>query len=122
MTQDIDTTEPTKAELQQRISELETTVDQLQTEIESQSASLTPTRRRLIGGGVAGLLGLGAGVGVNTVSAGSSQVGTIGDRANNELVDIEAEDAQIDKLQLTELTSNPSSLSTGQIWYRTDLD
>jgi len=68
------------SQLEQRIDELEETIRQM-----------LPSRREAIGMGVAGLAG--ASLMSGTASAGSSQVGTIGDNSN--LVDLVAEDVTI---------------------------
>jgi len=68
------------SQLEQRIDELEATIRQM-----------LPSRREAIGMGVAGLAG--ASLMSGTASAGSAQVGTIGDNSN--LVDLVAEDVTI---------------------------
>jgi len=68
------------SQLEQRIDELEATIRQM-----------LPSRREAIGMGVAGLAG--ASLMSGTASAGSAQVGTIGDSSN--LVDLVAEDVTI---------------------------
>jgi len=68
------------SQLEQRIDELEETIRQM-----------LPSRREAIGMGVAGLAG--ASLMSGTASAGSAQVGTIGDNTN--LVDLVAEDVTI---------------------------
>jgi len=75
------TDEPDTAELENRIDELEETIQRM-----------LPNRREVIGMAGAGLAG--AGLMSGTASAGSSSVGTIGN-APNDLVDIEAEDVTI---------------------------
>jgi len=78
------------SQLEQRIDELEATIRQM-----------LPSRREAIGMGVAGLAG--ASLMTGTASAGSAQVGTIGDNSN--LVDLVAEDVTITD------TLNTASLS-----------
>jgi len=80
MTEDQYTDSADVSQLEQRIDELEETIRQM-----------LPSRREAIGMGVAGLAG--ASLMSGTASAGSSQVGTIGD-ANN-LVDVQAEDIDV---------------------------
>jgi hypothetical protein len=109
-------TDPTKEDLRQRIAELEQTVAELETEIEQQdkndSDSLIPTG--VIGSGV-GLLGLGA-----LGGSASAQAGTIG--TTTDPIDLVVEDVSADRLRLTELTSDPSNLPSGTMFYRGDLD
>jgi len=78
------------SQLEQRIDELEDTI-----------RNMLPSRREAIGMGVAGLAG--ASLMSGTASAGSAQVGTIGDNSN--LVDLVAEDVTITD------TLNTASLS-----------
>jgi len=78
------------SQLEQRIDELEATI-----------RKMLPSRREAIGMGVAGLAG--ASLMSGTASAGSAQVGTIGDNSN--LVDLVAEDVTITD------TLNTASLS-----------
>jgi len=82
------------SQLEQRIDELEETIRQM-----------LPSRREAIGMGVAGLAG--ASLMSGTASAGSAQVGTIGDASN--LVDLVAEDVTItDTLNTASLASAPA--------------
>jgi len=69
------------------VSHLETRIDELEETIRK----MLPSRREALGMGVAGLAG--ASLMSGTASAGSAQVGTIGDASN--LVDIVAEDVTI---------------------------
>jgi len=69
------------------VSQLETRIDELEATIRK----MLPSRREALGMGVAGLAG--ASLMSGTASAGSSQVGTIGDNSN--LVDLVAEDVTI---------------------------
>jgi len=71
----------------ERIAELEDRIEQLDATIRK----MLPSRREALGLGVAGLAG--ASLMSGTASAGSSQVGTIGD--SNNLVDVEAEDIDV---------------------------
>jgi len=80
MTEDQYTEEADVSHLEQRIDELEETIRQM-----------LPSRREALGMGVAGLAG--ASLMSGTASAGSAQVGTIGDASN--LVDLVAEDVTI---------------------------
>jgi len=77
MTEDQYTDDADVSQLEQRIDELEETIRQM-----------LPSRREALGMGVAGLAG--ASLMSGTASAGSAQVGTIGDVSN--LVDVHAED------------------------------
>jgi len=79
------------------VSQLETRIDELEETIRK----MLPSRREAIGMGVAGLAG--ASLMSGTASAGSAQVGTIGDNSN--LVDLVAEDVTITD------TLNTASLS-----------
>jgi len=79
------------------VSQLETRIDELEATIRK----MLPSRREALGMGVAGLAG--ASLMSGTASAGSSQVGTIGDSSN--LVDLVAEDVIITD------TLNTASLS-----------
>jgi len=90
MTEDQYTDDADVSQLEQRIDELEETIRQM-----------LPSRREAIGMGVAGLAG--ASLMSGTASAGSAQVGTIGDNSN--LVDLVAEDVTITD------TLNTASLS-----------
>jgi len=69
------------------VSQLETRIDELEETIRK----MLPSRREALGMGVAGLAG--ASLMSGTASAGSGQVGTIGDSSN--LVDLVAEDVTI---------------------------
>jgi len=69
------------------VSQLETRIDELEATIRK----MLPSRREALGMGVAGLAG--ASLMSGTASAGSAQVGTIGDPSN--LVDVEAEDIDV---------------------------
>jgi len=80
MTEESYTDDVDVSQLEQRIDELEATI-----------RKMLPSRREALGMGVAGLAG--ASLMSGTASAGSAQVGTIGD--SNNLVDIEAEDVNI---------------------------
>jgi len=90
MTEDQYTDDADVSQLEQRIDELEETIRQM-----------LPSRREALGMGVAGLAG--ASLMSGTASAGSAQVGTIGD--SNNLVDLVAEDVTITD------TLNTASLS-----------
>jgi len=90
MTEESYTDDADVSQLEQRIDELEATIRQM-----------LPSRREAIGMGVAGLAG--ASLMSGTASAGSAQVGTIGDNSN--LVDLVAEDVTITD------TLNTASLS-----------
>jgi len=90
MTEESYTDDADVSQLEQRIDELEETIRQM-----------LPSRREAIGMGVAGLAG--ASLMSGTASAGSAQVGTIGDNSN--LVDLVAEDVTITD------TLNTASLS-----------
>jgi len=90
MTKDQYTDDADVSHLEERIDELEETIRQM-----------LPSRREAIGMGVAGLAG--ASLMSGTASAGSAQVGTIGDNSN--LVDLVAEDVTITD------TLNTASLS-----------
>jgi len=90
MTEDQYTDDADVSQLEQRIDELEATI-----------RKMLPSRREAIGMGVAGLAG--ASLMSGTASAGSAQVGTIGDNSN--LVDLVAEDVTITD------TLNTASLS-----------
>jgi len=90
MTEDQYTDDADVSQLEQRIDELEETI-----------RKMLPSRREALGMGVAGLAG--ASLMSGTASAGSSQVGTIGDNSN--LVDLVAEDVTITD------TLNTASLS-----------
>jgi hypothetical protein len=79
------------------VSHLETRIDELEATIRK----MLPSRREALGMGVAGLAG--ASLMSGTASAGSAQVGTIGDSSN--LVDLVAEDVTITD------TLNTASLS-----------
>ena len=79
------------------VSQLETRIDELEATIRK----MLPSRREALGMGVAGLAG--ASLMSGTASAGSAQVGTIGDNSN--LVDLVAEDVTITD------TLNTASLS-----------
>jgi len=79
------------------VSHLETRIDELEETIRK----MLPSRREALGMGVAGLAG--ASLMSGTASAGSAQVGTIGDNSN--LVDLVAEDVTITD------TLNTASLS-----------
>jgi len=79
------------------VSHLETRIDELEATIRK----MLPSRREALGMGVAGLAG--ASLMSGTASAGSAQVGTIGDNSN--LVDLVAEDVTITD------TLNTASLS-----------
>jgi len=82
------------SQLEQRIDELEETIRQM-----------LPSRREALGMGVAGLAG--ASLMSGTASAGSAQVGTIGDNSN--LVDLVAEDVTItDTLNTASISSAPA--------------
>jgi len=72
---------------EKRVEDLEKRID----ELESMVRSTFPSRRDALKLGVAGVAGAAAMSG--TASAGSSQVGTIGD--SNNLVDVEAEDINV---------------------------
>jgi len=92
-----------------KISRLEDRIDQL----EATTKKMMPTRRDALKFGGAAAIGAAAMSG--TASAGSSQVGTIGDASN--LVDIEAEDVNVsDTLTTQTLDSsdidNSSTLTT----------
>jgi len=80
MTEESYTDDADVSQLEHRIDELEATIRQM-----------LPSRREAIGMGVAGLAG--ASLMSGTASAGSAQVGTIGDASN--LVDVEAEDIDV---------------------------
>jgi len=80
MTEESYTDDADVSQLEQRIDELEATI-----------RKMLPSRREAIGMGVAGLAG--ASLMSGTASAGSAQVGTIGD--SNNLVDVEAEDVNV---------------------------
>jgi len=80
MTEETYTDDEDVSQLEQRIDELEATI-----------RKMLPSRREAIGMGVAGLAG--ASLMSGTASAGSAQVGTIGDASN--LVDLVAEDVTI---------------------------
>jgi hypothetical protein len=83
------------------VSQLETRIDELEATIRK----MLPSRREAIGMGVAGLAG--ASLMSGTASAGSAQVGTIGDNSN--LVDLVAEDVTItDTLNTASLASAPA--------------
>jgi len=84
----------------ERIAELEDRIEQLDATIRK----MLPSRREALGMGVAGLAG--ASLMSGTASAGSAQVGTIGD--SNNLVDIEAEDVNVSD------TINGASVSGAQ--------
>jgi len=90
MTEESYTDDADVSQLEQRIEELEETIRQM-----------LPSRREALGMGVAGLAG--ASLMSGTASAGSAQVGTIGDNSN--LVDLVAEDVTITD------TLNTASLS-----------
>jgi len=90
MTEESYTDDADVSQLEQRIDELEATI-----------RKMLPSRREAIGMGVAGLAG--ASLMSGTASAGSAQVGTIGDNSN--LVDLVAEDVTITD------TLNTASLS-----------
>jgi len=81
-TDDTDVSQP-----QQRIAELENRIEQL----EATTKKMMPTRRDALKYGGAAAIGAAAMSG--TASAGSSQIGTIGDASN--LVDVEAEDINV---------------------------
>jgi len=94
MTEESYTDNADVSQLEQRIDELEETIRQM-----------LPSRREAIGMGVAGLAG--ASLMSGTASAGSAQVGTIGDASN--LVDLVAEDVTItDTLNTASLSSAPA--------------
>jgi len=80
MTEEKYTDDADVSQLEHRIDELEATI-----------RKMLPSRREAIGMGVAGLAG--ASLMSGTASAGSSQVGTIGDASN--LVDLVAEDVTV---------------------------
>jgi len=80
MTEDQYTDDADVSQLESRIDELEATI-----------RKMLPSRREALGMGVAGLAG--ASLMSGTASAGSAQVGTIGDNSN--LVDLVAEDVTI---------------------------
>jgi len=90
MTEESYTDDADVSQLEQRIDELEATI-----------RKMLPSRREALGMGVAGLAG--ASLMSGTASAGSAQVGTIGDNSN--LVDLVAEDVTITD------TLNTASLS-----------
>jgi len=91
MTEESYTDDADVSQLEHRIDELEATI-----------RKMLPSRREALGMGVAGLAG--ASLMSGTASAGSSQVGTIGDNSN--LVDLVAEDVTItDTLNTASLSS-----------------
>jgi len=90
MTEESHTDDADVSQLEHRIDELEATI-----------RKMLPSRREALGMGVAGLAG--ASLMSGTASAGSAQVGTIGDNSN--LVDLVAEDVTITD------TLNTASLS-----------
>jgi len=90
---------PDVSQPEQRIAELENRIEQL----EATTKKMMPTRRDALKFGGAAAIGAAAMSG--TASAGSSQVGTIGD-ANN-LVDVEAEDIDVsDTLTVQDIVVN----------------
>jgi len=94
MTEESYTDDADVSQLEHRIDDLEETIRQM-----------LPSRREAIGMGVAGLAG--ASLMSGTASAGSTQVGTIGDSSN--LVDLVAEDVTItDTLNTASLASAPA--------------
>jgi len=94
MTKESYTDDADVSQLEQRIDELEETI-----------RKMLPSRREAIGMGVAGLAG--ASLMSGTASAGSAQVGTIGDNSN--LVDLVAEDVTItDTLNTASLSGAPA--------------
>jgi len=94
MTEESYTDDADVSHLEQRIDQLEETIRQM-----------LPSRREAIGMGVAGLAG--ASLMSGTASAGSAQVGTIGDNSN--LIDLVAEDVTItDTLNTASLSGAPA--------------
>jgi len=85
-----------------KIERLEDRIEQLEATIRK----MLPGRREALGMGVAGLAG--ASLMSGTASAGSAQVGTIGD--SNNLVDVEAEDIDVsDTLTTQDIVVNGSA-------------
>jgi len=87
MTKESYTDDPDVSQPEQRIAVLEDRIEQL----EATTKKMMPTRRDALKFGGAAAIGVAAMSG--TASAGSSQVGTIGD--SNNLVDVEAEDIDV---------------------------
>jgi ferric-dicitrate binding protein FerR (iron transport regulator) len=113
MTQDTDNSEPSKAELYRLIKQQQQQIDDLK-QRQEQSALDLPVGRRGVIGALAAALGLGA---AGSVSAGSDNVGTVGDESASELVDVEAEDVECEKLNLEGLSSAPSTVNEGDIYF-----
>ena len=89
------TDDPDTAELENRIDELEATIQRMM-----------PNRREVIGMAGAGLAG--AGLMSGTASAGTNQVGSIG--SDTQRVDIEGED-----IDLTDQSTTPNTPGAGQV-------
>jgi hypothetical protein len=107
--------------LTERVQELESELETLRAAQSQQSGTspLATLSRRGALVGILGALGL-----TGTAAAGTDQEATLGSRQENRLIDISAEDIDLDKLRFNDLTEDPpsSALDVGDIFYRRDLD